>query len=182
MAQPNVQVQQHNAEEWSKLDFLLQNRRKPTIIWMSSETFPLQLQSYQTFTQRYKSYQHEALSLESFADSSLERFIGQTTSQEANTSEEGTFMIHLFDLDRQLIHRQEEEVPVFLYILNFERELLFRDFNYFLVFWTSPRTQIQVQRHAPDFWDWVAYKFEFLSEVVPEIIPPTEYRTQPPNP
>ena len=45
--------------------------------------------------------------------------------------------------------------------MNFERELLFRSFPFVIVFWSETYSQIRAQKLAPDFWDWLSYKFHF---------------------
>ncbi|MEL6676455.1 MAG: hypothetical protein AAFR61_29875, partial [Bacteroidota bacterium] len=95
---------------------------------------------------------------------SLITFLKETLPEEVLESEPGSYMVHLFDLETWTVRQTEAEASSLIQAINFERELLFRTFPFFLFFWTDPFSRRKVQRFAMDFWDWLPYEFSFYSQ------------------
>jgi hypothetical protein len=160
---PAIQdIAAHNAHEWKRLEFLLRQRKRPTILWVSCDTYPNRQATFEEMKRRLTpQFQPHALSLETSA-MSLTRYLQERLPAEVLASEPGQWMVHLFDLEGQLAQRGEEEGAGLMASLNFERETLFRSFPFILVIWATPLATRRVQREAPDFWDWIANRFEFF--------------------
>lgn len=128
----------HNAHEWKRLAFLLQQRQRPTILWVSCDTFPQRQATFVEMKHRLSPrFQPYPLSLETSA-MSLTRYLQERLPAEVLLSEPGKWMVHLFDLESQLAQHQETDGAGLLASLNFERETLFRSFPFILVIWATP--------------------------------------------
>ncbi|RMG58814.1 MAG: hypothetical protein D6722_23150 [Bacteroidetes bacterium] len=156
-------ISAHNAQEWRRLDFVLSNRQRPVLLWMSCDTPALQRAVRAQLGQRWHSrFAPLSLSVKE-AQTSLTAFIQAELPSSVLHSSPGTHVLHLRDLER---HRSWSSpgTPDILLSLNLEREKLFRGFPFHLVIWASPAATRRVQRQAPDFWDWVANRFYFQAE------------------
>ena len=56
-----------------------------------------------------------------------------------------------------------------MFEVNFERELLFRKLPASIIFWGDDDLEIAFQRLAPDFWDWLVYRFRFDAVLQPDV-------------
>lgn len=162
MSGRQVNWQKQNAKEWQKLDFVLKGRTTPVIIWITCNSYYRLREIYLEFKQRYPNQHHIEVTLDDFNDSSIPSFLKARLSKEKISDSGANILLHLFGIEKHLgIWESNEQKSKLFQALNFERELLFKTFNFHIIFWSEQYSQIKAQQLAPDFWDWLAYKFHF---------------------
>lgn len=165
MNERELSIAEENAHEWEKISFVLNQRKKPTVVWISCDTDIKKKEVFEAFKARFSvSFQHFTLNLSLWKEGSFTGFLKENIPEEILHSVPGTWMVHLEHLESQLIKGNEDAVPPIVQVINFERELIFRSFPFFIVFWTNSFSSAAFQRSAHDFWDWVSNRFEFHSE------------------
>ncbi|RMG77399.1 MAG: hypothetical protein D6714_19855, partial [Bacteroidetes bacterium] len=140
---------------------ILKNKRKGITLWISCDEAAALPFFYKKFKKTFTGFQHIEVDLSAFHNGSFPHFIKKAL---ASTGKKKRPVVHLFGLKEVL--KSTPKGSDLIATLNFERELVFRDFEFTLVFWTDTASEIQFQQKAPDFWDWLTYKFHFDSPVL----------------
>ena len=146
--------QKCNQATWIRLNRLFTQRDKPVVAWISSNSQLLLQQNYQNFCQQYANkYSHLLVNANALDGGSVFQELQKRLSQQIATNV--MFHIqHLADSPEQLVFE-----------VNFEREQLFRNLQASIIFWSDEYSEILWQRWAPDFWDWLVYRFHFEAEL-----------------
>ncbi len=162
-------LSEENNQEWNKIFFVMAQRKKPDVVWISCDTYLKKKQVFDYFQGRFaEGFQHYSIDLAEWRSGSFVGFLQENTPVEILNCQPGNWIVHLQNLESHLIKiNNEDEVSPIATVINFERELIFRSFPFFLIFWTNGYASGIFRRSAHDFWDWVANRFEFKSE--PEI-------------
>ena len=160
--------QQNNEKQWAQLKSALQHRQTPTVIWISCNDYFYRKELQERFVREFPAHQHLFASLKDFKENDLESFFKHHLPPDAFENSNGRYILHLSEIESQISpHLQnEKDKPRFFEVLNFEREIIFSALPFSVVFWSATYTEIEVQQLAPDFWDWLVYKFHFQSPPV----------------
>jgi len=130
------------------------------------------MKTFQKFKDDYAySYHHYKANLDEWQTGSIEVFLRNILPAEAYNEMDPPGIVHLFGLDNRIVKIDGQDIPPILATLNFERERLFRALPFHLVFWSQPYSQVRTQRCAPDFWDWLTYKFFFPGDPEKDLQP-----------
>jgi len=161
-----------NESQFSELDYVLQERHKPAVLLCTYDAVQTQSAMRRWIRDRYPEYRQETLDLAGEKISSLYKFLEEEfkwvfrySYGQIPTLRGGRlyYIIHLIDLEYTLRAEAESGQPDLFPGINFERELIFRDFPCALILWANRHTYERLRREAPDFWDWVMYTFHFKS-------------------
>ena len=157
MSQQGLTWQEQNDKQWEKLRFVLSIGRHAPLIWISSDSYHHLRTFYGRLVAEYPQHRHCRIDLEEYKGPSLTQFVLSRIPKD-----EDACLLHLFGIEKHLGIGADAAPPSRIFeSLNFERERLFRDISYPLIFWSETFSQIKVQRLAPDFWDWIVYTFHF---------------------
>lgn len=155
--------QEQNDTQWEKLRFVLAIGRDAPLIWISSDSYHHLRTLYEQLTTEYKQYTHCRIDLGEYAGPSLTQFI-----QSQIPKGDDAYMLHLFGIEKHLgIGTDASPTSRIFETINFERERLFRDIPHPLLFWSESYSQLRTQLLAPDFWEWMTYKFHFEAPLSP---------------
>ncbi len=155
-----------NALQWEKLHFLLDHRERPAVLWVTCNSFRHRKQLQDTFKVQFSHFQHHEIDLKTYAGQSAKQFFQASLPPAVNGSMR---VIHVGGLETLVAAGAGKDKTKLFEALNFEREVLFHELSAHLVFWTESFSQLQVQRYAPDFWDWLIDKITFeYPPVIPE--------------
>ncbi len=156
---------ERNNKNWKQLSIVVEKRQKPALLWISCDDFYYRQALLDEFIRRFSKFKHIKLSLKDFKEKSFRDFFKNHISNDVFQQKKSNYIIHLTDIETKVYPHlnPKNKANHFTQILNFEREILFNEFPFFIVFWSDTHSQILIQRFAPDFWDWVTYKFEFIA-------------------
>jgi len=158
-----------NLRQWGKISFILKNRKESTVIWITCDDYNYKLELIEDFRLHFPKNNHINLSLKQFNENNFVSFLKKQQPNAFKKNHNPT-IIHLTEIESQIYPHlnSEGKKGKLIEVLNFEREIIFNDLPFILVFWSETYSQILFQQYAPDFWDWITYKFHFDS---PNIIP-----------
>ena len=164
LEQKRDEIRTQNDTAWNRMLNLLQQRDHPVIVWVTAENRDLRDQMFRLLSIELQDrYIHKSqnLSKVKVTDSfSLYQLLRQETA--VTDTENDTYpLFHIFGLESLVTADENDPAEAFARELNFERELLFRHLPASVVFWSDEPAQVRVQSLAPDFWDWLVYKFHF---------------------
>lgn len=173
---PQTAWQKQNEQEWQKLGFVLEGRTSPVVLWITCDSYRHLLQIFREFQQHYPDHLHLEVRLDDFKGGSITVFLEERLPEEETSEPASHKMLHLFGIEKHLgIWEPDEQKSKFFQALNFERELFFSHFPFPVIFWSERYSQIKAQQLAPDFWDWLTYKFYFEA---PHISPSSSEKFQ----
>jgi tetratricopeptide (TPR) repeat protein len=158
-------IEQKNYRQFEKLLFSLKERSSPALVFITTDTLSKQKEVYDKL-QNTLPYKFSDIDLSGKEVVSLVQEFRRDMPKEVFSSDKIEYVINVFGLEHAIVSEIEGELKLNKLIpeINFERELLFRDFPCIIIFWTDKPTIKQLQKQAGDFWDWVTYDFEFESE------------------
>ena len=163
LEQKQIETRAQNEAAWNRLLKLLQRRDSPVIVWVTAETRELRDQMFRqasgALQAQFDHLSHDLSTIKNTESFSLFRFLGEEMGAVSKSDKPRLF--HLFGLESLVTPNDNDPAESFARELNFERELLFRRLPCSIVFWSDEPAQVRVQTLAPDFWDWLAYKFHF---------------------
>jgi tetratricopeptide (TPR) repeat protein len=164
-----VNTNQQQTADWDELEYVLTERQKPALLVCSFDTLTSKTQSIAEFQQRFPQFTQHEIDSTGERVVSLFRYLKEKLPELAET-ETGNIqhLIHLSGLEYSLMAEDPVSPGQLLPELNFERELVFRDLPCILVIWVNQYTLKRLQKEAPDFWDWVQYRYHFSSP--PELV------------
>ena len=164
MATTPARILAANPEIWPELDYVLEERRKPVVVVCTFDNQQGREAAIELLKERYSQYQHRILDTSGQQVVSLHRYLEKQVGV-LPTSENGLLQhcFHLTGLEHSLLEERQREENKLLPELNFERELIFREFPCILLLWVNHFTLKRLRSEAPDFWDWVQYQFHFRS-------------------
>ncbi len=143
-------IQPDNDMAWQRLCRLFERREKPVVVWIGGNSQDVSHNQYNRFRSQFaQKFEHIEVRVDEIAGTSIYRYLQQLLAQ--NTLSNPVFHLrHIPEGNEALIFE-----------VNFERELLFRNLPASIIFWGDDRSEIAFQRMAPDFWDWLVYRFHF---------------------
>ena len=150
MNEPQWDVYAENDANWQRLTRIFDRREKSVVAWIGGDSQEISYKQYHRFRDEYaKKFEHIEVHANQIPGSSVYSHLKRLLEQ--NTYKNPLFHIRSLPDDNQDI----------IFEINFERELLFRKLPASAIFWGNDRSEIAFQRLAPDFWDWLVYRFHF---------------------
>jgi tetratricopeptide (TPR) repeat protein len=168
-----VAIEEFNEGQFMELDYVLRERRKPAVIVCTYDAVKTQRAIISWIKEHHPQYDQEAMNLAGEKIGSLYKFIQEGFRPiffqlsykwlAYRPGDKIPYLIHLVNVEYALQTELESGESVLFPGINFERELIFRDFPCVLILWANRHTYERLRREAPDFWDWVTYTFHFKS-------------------
>ena len=150
MNEPQRDVYAENNANWQRLTRIFDRREKSVVAWVGGNSQELSYKKYHRFRDEYaKKFEHIEVRADQIPGRSVYSHLKRLLEQ--NAYKNPLFHIQSIPDDSQDI----------IFEINFERELLFRKLPASIIFWGNDRSEIVFQRLAPDFWDWLVYRFHF---------------------
>ncbi|NJO03825.1 MAG: hypothetical protein HC880_21080 [Bacteroidia bacterium] len=156
-------LQEEYREELDELVFALQARLKPAlglVIYPDQETRHWLAGQ---INQRLPEYQSYPINLPKPPIQSLHGFLKDHLPPEILSAASIAHLLHIFGLDQHLDPRKPAQSLADQ--INFERELLFRNLPGVSLIWLGEAPAHLLRQLAPDFWDWLNYRFVFKNSV-----------------
>ncbi|HNR18634.1 MAG TPA: tetratricopeptide repeat protein, partial [Bacteroidia bacterium] len=162
-SQKPLSAEEHNLQQKKRLQFVLENRQTPAIVFIQFDKLPLRDELISQMQRDFVQYQHHVLDLTANPITSLARSLKEKLPQKILNSHPATCMVHVKALENSfLLSRQDNtETSALITEINFEREILFHQFPFVMVIWTTEVFITTLQKEAMDFWSWVVYYYSF---------------------
>ncbi len=153
------------AEAGDELLFSLQNRDRPTVVFLETNNPRTAANLRQFLANNLPEYRFYDIDLTPHLTTSLLRTLAQTLPTEVSNSQPVQYVVNVQGLENSLLVSRDGRIQDsdLTAQLNLERELLFRNVPYIIILWADTSFFRTLQREAPDFWSWVTYKFRFDS-------------------
>lgn len=165
MSKQSHTISQLDLDTWQELDYLLTDRKKPVLLVCTFDTIRGRDKTIMVFQEHFDQYKHVLLDTAGQEIVYLYKYLKEQLCDLPALSESKGIqhMVHLTDLDYSLLKEDIHQPGKLLPELNFERELIFREFPCILILWINRYTLNRLRHDAPDFWDWVQYQYHFPS-------------------
>jgi len=162
----NNGIVENNNEQWEQLAFVLEERDKPTLIVIGFDTYAARKRIHEQIIQKFSNYKFYDLDISTQSVVSLHKAFLTNLPESVLTSKSGEYIVNVFGLENSLftIHGNEIIESPLIRQLNFEREILFREFPFITIIWSDSYTVTALKKKAKDLWDWISYQFEFKTE------------------
>ncbi|MFN0033737.1 MAG: tetratricopeptide repeat protein, partial [Saprospiraceae bacterium] len=150
MNEPQRDVYADNDAAWQRLTRIFDRREKSVVAWIGGNSQEISYKQYHRFRDEYaKKFEHIEVRADQMPGRSVYSHLKRLLAQ------------HSYQNPLFHIRSIPEEGNDLIFEVNFERELLFRKLPASIIFWGNDRSEIAFQRLAPDFWDWLVYRFHF---------------------
>ncbi|MDM8551256.1 tetratricopeptide repeat protein [Desulfobacterales bacterium HSG2] len=155
--------EKENREQWDQLLFVLENRDKSTVAVIEYDGDEIKNRVCEKLMRTLSQYRFYDLDLTTRRVVSLSRAFKENLPESVLDSEPATYIVNLFGLENSLftIKTGTLEESEMISELNFEREILFREFPFILILWADAYIVRKLREDAKDLWDWITYRFEF---------------------
>jgi len=157
---------EQNKQQLQTLLFVLQNRVEPTVISIVVDSFytrEIFIDTMKSSLQanRFFDVEFEGLSVNSLANEIKYHIRGFVLN-----SKPGEYIVNIFGLENSLYKFEKEKIVQSRLVseINFERDILFREFPFSTIIWTDLHFRRILQKEALDLWSWLNYSFEFKSD------------------
>ena len=155
----------HNQKQLKILEFSLKERQTGTFELIFFDTNHYKDIIFEKVCQQTPQYKHIQLDVGPYEITSLHRHLKENLPTEILQAKQINHIVHIFNLSSSFVTYIKEQDVLFpsqmLKQLNFERELLFRDFPFVILVWLHFTFKLTFAREAPDLSDWITYTFEF---------------------
>jgi len=159
-----------NAQELENLTFSLSQRVSPAVVWLTTDSEETMYKTSFILRQQLTNHTFTDIHIDDINtkatddEVSIVNMIQKKIPETLDKSTQLTQVINVFGIEK-FISKHQDDAPI-IRQLNFERELLYRQFDCNLIIWSDEYTTQLVSQHANDFWDWMTYEFSFCKETV----------------
>ena len=178
-------IVKHNQRQLETLKFALTEREQGTFGVIVYDNDHYKDKIYQIVQQNIPDYQHLKEDVAPDEITSLHRYLNENLPEKILKAQQVNHIIHVFNLSSSLVTYDKTKDRIIpskmLDQLNFERELLFRDFPFIILVWLDKAHKQTFAREAPDLWDWITYIFEFKTPESERVYEGTAYSAPIPN-
>jgi len=164
----NFRLKGNNKDQWEQLIFSLEEREKPTLIVIGSDSYSIQKKLYKELESVFIQYNFFKLDLSAQSIESLNYAFVNNLPEIILNSKSVEYIVNVFGLENSLfrIKNNQIESTSLIPALNFEREILFQRYPFVIIIWTDSYTINTLKKEAKDLWDWISYHFEFETDNV----------------
>jgi len=174
-------------EQWQRLLYVLENRNKSTVIVITVHDHETAERFAADLSGDLPRYRFHPLDLADCRVTSIRKLFVEKLPETVLKSHPAEYIVNVFGLENSALFMTESgkiEQSEMIAELNFEREIVFREFPFITIFWLDAAGVENVRKGAPDFWDWLTYHFVFKEKPetnrgrvnieIPTIVPEVE--------
>ncbi len=163
----NSVLKEKNQEQWDRLLFALENRNKSTLAVISFDHDETKTDIYGKMIKNFPQYRFFDADMSAKSIVSLQRALKENLPESVLLSRSAEYIVNVFGLENSIFVlngagnlKQSQMISE----LNFEREILFREFPFVIILWLNQDIVKKLRKEAQDLWDWINYHFEFKGE------------------
>lgn len=141
-----------NQDQWDRLRFALDKRDKSTLMVITTDGESTEKSVGQRLVASFPQYRFHDFDLSARPSVSLQKAFRDYLPASILQSNPVEYIVNVINIPQN---------SRMMNALNIEREILFRDFPFVSILWGNAIFIDKLKREARDFWEWIAYHFEF---------------------